>query len=103
MCPGDELALEFPAGPAPRSGWKRSFIFYGSGWLKDFDMNGSAGHAIDPYPFEGMSRYPYTPPEEYPRSGAHGRFLREYLTRDEQPILFWELVRPRSSGGNSTK
>jgi hypothetical protein len=92
MSPGDELALEFTAPPAPRPGWKRSFVFYGNGWLKDFDMNGNAGDHIGPYPFDGMSRYPYVAPEKYPADGPRARFLAEFLTREEPFEPFWTEV-----------
>jgi hypothetical protein len=92
MSPGDELTLEFAELPAPRPGWTRSFIFYGNGWLKDFDMNGSAGDNIGPYPFEGMSRYPYIAPEAYPQTGERSRFLAEYLRREVEPREFWSRL-----------
>jgi hypothetical protein len=57
-------------------------------------MNGSAGDQIGPYPFDGMSRYPYQLPEEFPTNGPRGRFLREYLTREANGGEFWDLLRP---------
>jgi hypothetical protein len=88
MSPGDELALSFNELPLPRPGWARTFIFYGNGWLKDFDMNGSAGEAIGPYPFDGMKRYPYAAPESHP----YPQFLRDYLNREDDLDRFWNRL-----------
>jgi len=90
MSPGDELSLEFEALPPADPDRQRTFIFYASGWLKDFDMNGVSGEAAAPLPFAAMSKYPYAPPEVHPDPS----FLREYMTRSAQLEAFWDALRP---------
>jgi hypothetical protein len=92
MGPGDELTLEFAALPPPPAGQRRTFLFYGNGWLKDFDMNGASSEAASPLPFDGMSRYPYAPPEEFARTPELQRFLKEYMIRQADG-RFWDLLR----------
>ena len=57
MNSGDELSLEFDALKLPslKKDWKREFIFYNDGWLKDGDLNTAYGKTVDPLPFHGMS------------------------------------------------
>ena len=93
MGTGDELTLRFPA-PPPAAGRTRSFIFYANGWLKDFDLNGAASDQIGPLPFDGMSRYPYCEPEQYPTTAEHERFQKTYLTRTEDWEAFWDALKP---------
>ncbi len=83
MSPGDELTLEFAALPPPPPGRKRTYLFFASGWLKDFDLNGTAGDQAGPLPFDGMKRYPYAAPDRFPESPELQRFLREYMTREK--------------------
>lgn len=91
--PGDELTLEFDALTPPPPGRRRTFLFYASGWLKDFDMNGTSSEAAAPLPFAGMKKYPYAAPEEFPRTPELQRFLREYMTRDDDGSRFWNALR----------
>ena len=60
MNSGDELSLEFDALKLPslKKDWKREFIFYNDGWLKDGDLNTAYGKTVEPLPFHGMSSYP---------------------------------------------
>jgi hypothetical protein len=46
MGPGDEATVEFavPALPVP-SGWRRDFLLYSTGWIKDADLNTAAGNS----------------------------------------------------------
>ncbi|MEP7381493.1 MAG: FG-GAP-like repeat-containing protein [Gemmatimonadota bacterium] len=83
MAPGDETTIEFDAASAaviPR-GWKRDFILYTDGWIKDSDLNTAFGNTVAPLPFHRISRYPYAPGESYPGDTAHQRYLKEYNTR----------------------
>ena len=83
MGPGDEATIQFDASSAsalpPR--WKRDFLLYTDGWIKDSDLNTAFGTAVDPLPFHAMKSYPYAPGESYPSDEAHRRYLREYDTR----------------------
>jgi hypothetical protein len=88
MSPGDEMTLEFDALPPPSSGKKRTYLFYGNGWLKDFDMNGGASDAVTPLPFDAMPGYPHH--EKLPPKLEE--FRKAYLTR-EADAEFWKLLR----------
>lgn len=83
MNAGDEIALEFPAKELPPlpPGWKRNFVIYSVGWVKDGDMNTAEGHRVEPLPFHGMSRYPYEPEEAYSGSAEYTNYQQQYNTR----------------------
>ena len=62
-------------------GWKRDFLLYTDGWIKDSDLNTAAGTTVEPLPFRRMTEYPYGPSESYPGDAERQRYLREYHTR----------------------
>ena len=83
MGPGDEATIQFDASSAtvlPR-GWKRDFLLYTDGWIKDSDLNTAFGTTVDPLPFHGARAYPYAAGDAYPNGADHARYLREYNTR----------------------
>lgn len=83
MNAGDEMTLSFDASalaPLPQR-WKRDFIFYNDGWVKDGDLNTAHGQTVEPLPFQEMSAYPYGAHDAYPNDEEHLRFLQEYNTR----------------------
>ena len=83
MGPGDEVTVQFDASSAsalPR-GWKRDFLLYTDGWIKDSDLNTAFGTTVDPLPFHAARGYPYAPGDAYPTDAEHQRYLREYNTR----------------------
>ena len=73
MAPGDEATLDFDAAKAPPlpPGWRRDFLLYTDGWIKDSDLNTAFGTTVGPVPFHAMSRYPYGAAEAYPADSAH--------------------------------
>jgi hypothetical protein len=83
LAPGDEVTVEFEvaAVAAPPAGWRRTFLLYTDGWIKDADLNTAFGNTVEPLPFHAMRRYPYAPGESYPTDAAHQRYRREYNTR----------------------
>jgi hypothetical protein len=83
MNAGDEVSIEFDADRAPplEPGWKRDYLIYTYGWLKDGDLNTAAGQTVEPLPFRGMTEYPYGPDEAYPDDPEHREYLRRYNTR----------------------
>jgi lipopolysaccharide biosynthesis regulator YciM len=83
MNAGDEVTVEFGVDRVPEvpEGWKRDYLIYSTGWLKDADINTATGQTVDPLPFHGMSRYPYGREESYPNSKEYRQYLREYNTR----------------------
>ncbi|MBN2349156.1 MAG: VCBS repeat-containing protein [Bacteroidales bacterium] len=84
MNAGDEISLEFSTDKLPvlKDGWKRDFMIYNVGWVKDGDLNTATGQTVEPLPFHGMSCYPYGPDESYPNDTEHQEYLREYNTRE---------------------
>ena len=85
--PGDELAMLFDGRglPALPAGWRRSYIFYANGWVKDGDLNTLHSGTVEPLPFHAMSTYPYGPDEHYPNDAEHNRYHEQYNTRVAQP------------------
>jgi Flp pilus assembly protein TadD len=83
MGPGDEATLEFDASSESRlpRGWRRDFLLYTDGWIKDSDLNTAFGTTVGPLPFHAIRSYPYAPGESYPSDTAHERYRREYDTR----------------------
>ncbi len=95
--PGDELNLSFAADklpPLPR-GWTRTFLLYADGFSKEMDINSASPDQVGPLPFHGMTRYPYDPPEQYPRTAERLRYLEKYNTRvvnSSVPMIETELI-----------
>ncbi len=83
MAPGDETTIQFDASSATAlpAGWRRDFLLYTDGWIKDSDLNTAFGTTVEPLPFHGVKAYPYALGETYPTDPAHQRYLGEYSTR----------------------
>ena len=83
MGPGDEATIQFDASSAASlpPGWKRDFLLYTDGWIKDSDLNTAFGNTVEPLPFHGAQSYPYGPTDAYPNDQPRQRYLREYNTR----------------------
>ena len=83
MAPGDEMTVEFDASSASAlpPGWRRTFLLYTDGWIKDADLNTAHGQSVEPLPFHAIKSYPFSTTDEYPTDSAHIRYLREYNTR----------------------
>ena len=83
MGPGDETTIQFDASSASSlpPGWKRDFLLYTDGWIKDSDLNTAFGTTVDPLPFHGVQAYPYGSGEAYPTDSQRVRYLREYNRR----------------------
>jgi Tfp pilus assembly protein PilF len=83
MAPGDEATIQFDASSARAlpKGWKRDFLLYTDGWIKDSDLNTAFGTTVEPLPFHAIRSYPYAAGEAYPTDSAHQRYLEGYNTR----------------------
>jgi hypothetical protein len=87
MAPGDEATVEFDAAGAgtPPAGWRRTFLLYTDGWIKDSDLNTAYGTSVEPLPFHAIRQYPYAAGESYPTDAAHEEYRRTYNTRVMRP------------------
>ncbi|MEK7728533.1 MAG: FG-GAP-like repeat-containing protein, partial [candidate division KSB1 bacterium] len=94
MNAGDEMTLAFDATalPALSPGWKRDFIFYNDGWVKDGDLNTAHGQTVEPLPFQEMKAYPYGAEEAYPKDEEHSLFLKKFNTRTVNAEAFKRLL-----------
>jgi Tfp pilus assembly protein PilF len=81
--PGDEIALAFDASrlPALGAGWQWTFLLNADGFSKEMNLHSSSPDRLEPLPFHGMSRYPYSFPEHYPRTADHDRYRTIFNTR----------------------
>ncbi len=81
---GDETTISFDATKLPklREGWKRDFLIYSVGWVKDGDLNTALGQTVEPLPFHGMSQYPYGKNEQYPSTLKHREYQKKHNTRE---------------------
>ena len=83
MGPGDEMTVQFDAASAGAlpPGWRRDFLLYTDGWIKDSDLNTALGTTVEPLPFRRMTEYPYGPGESYASDPGRQMYLEEYHTR----------------------
>lgn len=83
LAPGDEITISFDAAGLPpvAPGWRRDFLLYTDGWIKDADLNTAYGTTVGPLPFHGIRQYPYAPGDAYPTDSARRRYQAEYNTR----------------------
>ena len=83
MGPGDEATIQFDATSAKSlpPGWKRDFLLYTDGWIKDSDLNTAFGTTVHPLPFHGARSYPFGAGDAYPSDPQHESYVREYNTR----------------------
>jgi hypothetical protein len=96
MNAGDELALRFPALPAPRAGWTRDFVLIGDGWIKDGDFNSGFSMTVAPLPYHGLSNYATAPArlEDDPGYRRHPDDWRLFHTRYVTPREFHRALVP---------
>ncbi|MBI5915561.1 MAG: hypothetical protein HY842_09305, partial [Bacteroidetes bacterium] len=90
MNSGDEMTVSFDARTLPPlpAGWKRDFLIYSEGWIKDGDLNTAHGKTVAPLPFHAMTRYPYGKEESFPSDAEHREYLKNYNTRRVNTMEF---------------
>jgi hypothetical protein len=95
---GDEMSIDFDATnlPALPKGWKRDFLIYSEGWVKDGDLNTAYGQTVAPLPFHSMPRYPYAGNVAYPEA-QHKAYLQQYNTREVSTDKFKNALKPQSN------
>jgi hypothetical protein len=95
---GEETTIEFDASVSgdPVPGWKRDFLIYTVGWVKDGDLNTATGQTVDPLPFHGMGQYPIPENKAFPEAVQES--VEQYNTRIITTSEFRDAL--RSSGKN---
>ena len=95
MNAGDEITIEFDAENIPDlpGGWKRDFLIYSVGWVKDGDLNTAYGNSVEPLPFHGMLSYPYTEDDRYPQTHDLQSYIKKYNTREVSNEEFRNEIR----------
>ena len=95
MNAGDEMTLEFDAESLPLlpDGWKRDFLIFSVGWVKDGDLNTAHGNTVDPLPYHGMKSYPYSTMDRYPSTFELETYQRKYNTRAVSNEAFRNEIR----------
>ena len=65
---GEEIAAEFDGTklPALPAHWKRDYLFYANGYVKDMDWWDASPFTVSQLPFHTMSAYPYPASEKFP-------------------------------------
>jgi len=95
MNAGDELSLSFNASGLPDlpQGWERDFVIYSVGWVKDGDLNTAKGNEAGPYPYHGMTSYPYSNESTSLLSKDFFDYFNEYNTREAGNEAFRNEIR----------
>lgn len=92
---GDEVTIDFDASNLPElpKGWKRDFLIYSEGWVKDGDLNTAHGQTVTPLPFHDMPSYPYGKNITYPNDKEHREYQLKYNTRKVTTDDFKNAIR----------
>ena len=95
MNAGDEITVTFNSEELtqPPAGWKRDFIIYSAGWVKDGDFSTAYGNRADPYPYHGMASYPNDENMTFPLSEEMKHFFNQYHTREVTGKAFRNEIR----------
>jgi len=80
---GEEIMMDFDVASLPPvpAGWKRDYLFYANGFVKDMDFYAADAFTVAPLPFHSMGTYPAPPRSAYPLNKASLDYLLEYNTR----------------------
>ncbi|MDB6101269.1 MAG: Tetratricopeptide 2 repeat protein [Gammaproteobacteria bacterium] len=105
---GDEIMLDFDARALqrPPAGWKRDYLLYLNGYVKDGDRNTAHAGSVEPLPFSGMHQYPYSSDEARAapwHTAAYRSYERKYQFR--KPLRFTgvplALAAPADAGASA--
>jgi tetratricopeptide (TPR) repeat protein len=104
---GDEISIDFDAERLPKlpKGWKRDFLIYSEGWVKDGDLNTENGQTVLPLPFHKMINYPNNN-NGFPNDQAHRDYRQKYNTRKVSTEDFRNALKNmyrQSADRNSTR
>jgi tetratricopeptide (TPR) repeat protein len=80
---GDETTINFDQKKLPKlkKGWTRDFFIHSVGWVKDGDLNTATGSTVLPLPYHGMSSYPPSKKDSYPKDPELQKYIKNYNTR----------------------
>jgi len=80
---GDETSINFDPKQLPKlkKGWTRDFFIHSVGWVKDGDLNTATGSTVLPLPYHGMSSYPPSKKDSYPKDPELQKYIKNYNTR----------------------
>ena len=83
MASGDECTVRWRADRLPElpPGQERTYFLAFDGWAKDGDPNTEHSDGVEPWPFHGMSGYPYSADESYPDDPVHRAYMEQWNTR----------------------
>ena len=97
---GDEITINYDARNLPelKEGWKRDFLIYSEGWVKDGDLNTAHSKTVEPLPYHGIGQYPYGPADGYPADEAHNAYRTKYNTRKIDPEEYNSAIRSYYKG-----
>jgi len=98
MNAGDEMTIVYDARNLPPlpAGWRRDYVLYTDGWVKDGDLNTERSQTVEPLPYHGMSAYPDIPEHRYPQTLEQREYLERYQTREVDDRPFREAVKEPS-------
>ncbi|MEZ5332977.1 MAG: FG-GAP-like repeat-containing protein [Thermoanaerobaculia bacterium] len=96
MNAGDEMTVRFDAESLPElpAGWRRDWVLYTDGWVKDADVNTRRSATVEPLPHHGMAAYP-DPAGAFPDTPEHRAWLAAYQTRRGDGEPFSRALRPK--------
>jgi len=79
---GEEVQLDFDPSRLSElpKGWRRDYFFMANGYEKDMDFYAADGSTVEPLPFRGMGRYPYSE-KSFPSDREHLDYMLKYNTR----------------------
>jgi tetratricopeptide (TPR) repeat protein len=82
---GDEIDAEFSDAslPALPPHWKRDYLFYANGYVKDMDFHEALPFTVAQLPFQSMSGYPYPRNEHFPEDIQSRDYRLEWNDRFE--------------------
>jgi hypothetical protein len=94
MNAGDEMTVRFDASGLPpvASGWRRDWILYTDGWVKDADIHTAYSQTVEPLPYHGQDGYPGRSGHDYPSTPEHRRYLENYQTRQISDQAFRDAL-----------
>ncbi len=97
MNAGDELVLLFPEAGPVKEGWTRDYVLVGDGWVKDGNLNTTAGKYLRPLPSHDEPNYWHIPGElrNDPVYQRHFEDWVNYHTRYVAPDRFGQVARLR--------